>query len=288
MLEEILQSGSQQVRRAVVYPLILGQLLVSPVNAGIPMLAALSSDKGHSSIQGEQSQQTKNYGPFFEEHYTIQKHFPGAVPIEEGMETILKKLKQAGFTGDNSRLGFSTCPDEINQAGEFLETEYGNGFALGGLAGYPFTEETGFSAYAHHTPSGLVIVYGPHVGVDGRMVGRILRKGMDHPTAACGSAIAASSGEFKTVKEYANNDQQQETISTLVNNHRRELSGTKGKSLPFILYKEIHKEIGRLTKDHNGPLALVGIVEINTGHGSYVLPMNVSVINSMRNTQKGH
>ena len=48
------------------------------------------------------------------------------------------------------------CPDEINHATDEITqrmmSRWGEGFALGGLGGLPFSGRTGFTAYSHHVP----------------------------------------------------------------------------------------------------------------------------------------
>jgi hypothetical protein len=70
---------------------------------------------------------------------------------------------------------------------------YSNHFAMGGLAGFPFSGVTGFKAMSSHVPDNgsSLIVYGPHVGIDNDgVLGRIDRRGMHDHSTCCGSAVA--------------------------------------------------------------------------------------------------
>lgn len=77
---------------------------------------------------------------------------------------------------------------------DLLKNRYGENFALGGLAGVPFTGRAGFAAYAHHAPRGghMFILFAPHVGVeyDG-LVGALRRANQDEVSTACGAAVGA-------------------------------------------------------------------------------------------------
>lgn len=76
-----------------------------------------------------------------------------------------------GFTRENTLLAHSYCPDEINHEKgditEFLSSYYSEYFALGGLAGIPWTGKTGFGAFAAHVPDegNILVVFAPHVSV---------------------------------------------------------------------------------------------------------------------------
>ena len=78
-----------------------------------------------------------------------------------------------------------------------METRWGEGFALGGLAGLPFAGKSGFRAYLHHVPDEgkLLVMFAPHVGIDeeGR-IGALQREGQSAISKACGAAIGASIG----------------------------------------------------------------------------------------------
>lgn len=97
----------------------------------------------------------------------------------------------------------SICPDEINhEEGDItseLAKHFGEIFALGGLAGIPFSGKTGFAAYAHHLPVGgnIFVLFAPHCAVSkaGRC-GYYLREGQREESTACGALI----GAFERVK----------------------------------------------------------------------------------------
>merc|ERR1719247_3598632 len=111
-------------------------------------------------------------------------------------------LERRGYNTENTLFATSTCPDEVNsKPGELIDlfkNRWGENFALGGLAGVPFTGRAGFSAYAHHVPKDgkMFIMFAPHVGVefDGA-VGALKRVNQDEVSTACGAAV----GAFKAI-----------------------------------------------------------------------------------------
>lgn len=116
---------------------------------------------------------------------------------EAATHRVLSKL---GFTADNTLFSDSSCPDEVNHDDPaedmtgLFQTRWGEIFPLAGLAGLPFTGKTGWSAFSSHCPKdgNIVILFAPHVGVDyDGTVGKVLRKGQDKSSAACGAAIGA-------------------------------------------------------------------------------------------------
>mmetsp|Transcript_25714 Transcript_25714/g.67999 ORF Transcript_25714/g.67999 Transcript_25714/m.67999 type:complete len:410 (-) Transcript_25714:187-1416(-) len=125
-------------------------------------------------------------------------YFPGALGSLTTDRIVSSVLSKRGYTKDNTLFATSTCPDEVNsKPGELidiLKNRFGENFALGGLAGVPFTGRAGFAAYAHHAPRGgrMFILFAPHVGVeyDG-LVGALRRANQDEVSTACGAAVGA-------------------------------------------------------------------------------------------------
>jgi len=129
------------------------------------------------------------------------KFFPGALGSLTMDRLCAQTLAARGYNKDNTLFASSICPDEINvKPGEMIDlmkTRWGENFALGGLAGLPFSGKAGFSAYAHHVPEQgkSFIVFAPHVGVDaGGTVGKIKRDNQGSASTACGAAVGAYKG----------------------------------------------------------------------------------------------
>jgi hypothetical protein len=125
----------------------------------------------------------------------IKDAFPGAIPSKTlalNVQTILHK--EDGYIDETTLLTTSLCSDEVNRKLESDLTKiYTSNFNCAGV--------TSFFAMAGHIPKGgnIVIVYGPHVGVDknGR-VGRVNRRGRpDESDDCCGSATIARRNVLK-------------------------------------------------------------------------------------------
>lgn len=126
------------------------------------------------------------------------EQFPTAVLSGDCDAAVWKTLRARGFTPANTLLGHSVCSDEINNRKEqlvpLMVDRWGEGFALGGLGGLPFAGKSGFGAYLHHVPDDgkLLVVFAPHVGVDGEgRIGGLQRDGQAKVSSACGAAIGA-------------------------------------------------------------------------------------------------
>jgi hypothetical protein len=124
---------------------------------------------------------------------TIERHFPGALPFHELEKRSRDYLTHRGLTPETTLFANVICRDEINDGAVEIFSEYwGENFDLGGLAGFPSSGITGFSAYSHHVPDGgsLFVLFGPHVGVsESGEWGKVSRTGISNETAACGALI---------------------------------------------------------------------------------------------------
>lgn len=145
---------------------------------------------------GQKKLRNKYLEPLAEE--AMLANFPTALLSGDCDKAIWNTLKNRGFTPANTLLGHSVCSDEINNRKEqlipLIVDRWGEGFALGGLAGLPFAGKSGFGAYLHHVPDEgkLLVVFAPHVGIDqeGR-IGGLQRDGQTAVSSACGAAIGA-------------------------------------------------------------------------------------------------
>jgi len=130
------------------------------------------------------------------------KMFPTARLSSDVDAAVARTLAARGFNPANTLFSHSVCSDEVNGAKEqlmpLMVDRWGEGFALGGLAGLPFAGKSGFRAYLHHVPDNgkLLVMFAPHVGVDadGR-IGALQREGQSAVSKACGAAI----GAFKAI-----------------------------------------------------------------------------------------
>jgi len=159
-------------------------------------------------------------------------------------------LSKLGFTADNTLFSDSSCPDEVNHddpledMSGLFQTRWGEIFSLSGLAGFPFTGKTGWAAFSSHCPNdgNIVILFAPHVGVDhDGTVGKVLRKGQDKSSSACGAAIGALAA-VKEDKEKAGKfsggqmDYQMDCIKSLLVPHAEEIAAAENE-MTALSYK---------------------------------------------------
>ena len=217
----------------------------------------------------------------------ILRNFPNAVEGQKLTVDISDYLQRIhGLTRENTLFGFSTCADEINRTVTQFRTHYGEKqFPLGGLTGYPFRGKTGFVAFLHHTPNhgaegNVIILYGPHVGVtyEGEL-GKVLREGQSHESAACGAALSflnkyleakKSKQTYQPKKDHL--DMEQYAFERMILPYADDIlrADKPVKKLVEINYELIDGAVRDIIKERknnfNGKIALVGGIMINTPH----------------------
>lgn len=212
----------------------------------------------------------------------IGQAFPGALANEDLLSRVSSKLSKRGFTKDNTLVASSFCSDEVNRPlEETFYRYYGNRyFAMGGLAGFPFSGVTGFGAMASHIPDdgNCLLVYGPHVGVDSDgNVGKVDRIGKSKSGTCCGSAVAATkylntvlSGEQEIMPPPNSAfDAQQTFVSNMLLPYASEIQESREPmvALPFLTYKPIDNMMTRIvakasSKVGSGRIALLGGLQV--------------------------
>jgi len=225
---------------------------------------------------------------------TLHKQFPGALP-GTGVHCRLKMIltEEYGFTQDNTLLGTSICPDEINNQAHglvnLMSNYWGSVFPLGGLAGVPFAGKTGFKAFSHHVPvnGNIIVVYGPHVGISGTgEVGKYLRKGQDDLSTACGACIgaynaccAAGGGDL----EFDEVDIQMGFIKSQIAPHAKRISrqSCPMAALSYQAFEAVKNKVNKVvnTEFGSGCLVLLGGIQINLPEpcGDHFLVMSCEV-----------
>ena len=125
-----------------------------------------------------------------------RKHFPAAMGSKEVLAKVKTTLRSFGANPSNMLSTYSVCPDENNHRdGHIVDQftkEFGGGkvFDLGGLAGVPFTGQTGWSAFSHHIPDGghAFVFHASHIGISNSLVlGEYTREGQKKDNSACGA-----------------------------------------------------------------------------------------------------
>jgi hypothetical protein len=222
--------------------------------------------------------------------------FPGALKNKDLVDKVSRNLEKYGF-GRSTLLVTSLCADEVNR---FLEEDfssvYGDNFAMGGLAGFPFAGATGFNAMASHIPDGgsCLLVFGPHVGVDSTgAVGTVERRGRAKGGSCCGSAVAAASyatavsaGKMeKAGPPDSPTDAQQNYVGNMLVPYapRLEKATDRMVELPYAMYDAQKKMMGDIIKagaaNVAGKIAVLGGIQINTpeGESDFFKPMSFEV-----------
>eukprot|EP01029_Cantina_marsupialis_P018008 TRINITY_DN4088_c0_g1_i1.p1 TRINITY_DN4088_c0_g1~~TRINITY_DN4088_c0_g1_i1.p1 ORF type:complete len:235 (+),score=93.09 TRINITY_DN4088_c0_g1_i1:64-768(+) len=194
---------------------------------------------------------------------------------------VNSKLQEHGFTNDNTLFGYSSCPDEVTRRldEDLFTSDYGVGFAFGGLGGIPFVGKTGFGAFSHHIPDdgNALIIYASHTGICEGDVGVTLRPGMSHKSTCCGSACAA----LKTVEVDAIVDPsefQQAHVTKIVRNSfdRIQKAEDAQMELAFVMHDAIKEHIEDIVDIDAipGKLALLGGIQITADDGDLFLPLS--------------
>lgn len=128
---------------------------------------------------------------------TIDKNFPGSLPLEDYMQKTFDVLLNYGFNADNTFACVSACRDEIAMP-LFVQTDkvWGEVFNFSSLAGSLTLGKTGFAAATSHAPviDGLeryVFIAMPHIAISKNgEIGIVYREGRDKPSHACGALDA--------------------------------------------------------------------------------------------------
>ncbi|CAK0823509.1 unnamed protein product [Prorocentrum cordatum] len=215
-------------------------------------------------------------------YQSLHKFFPGALPGEAVHRRSLQVLQKYGFTSENTLLGTSFCPDEINNQSDcmavYLQDYWGEVFPMGGISGTPFTGKTGFGAFSSHVADegNILVAFGPHVGIseDGE-VGKIPRKGQAKISSACGAVIGAYSACRSGWTEDSQNedsyDMQMDFCKRQIAPHSEAIARTENPMAAlahqsyYMVKDSMMKSVN--TKFGNGYLCLLGGIQINLPPG---------------------
>jgi len=211
----------------------------------------------------------------------LHKFFPGALPgraIHARMRSVLE-AQPFGFTTENTIIGTSICPDEINNEKgdltDLLKEHWGACFPLGGISGTPFVGKTGFKAFSHHVPDegNVCVLFGPHVAIsESGEIGKYLRDGQASHSTACGAVIGAycacaSSGPAAATSEFDEHDMQMAWIKKQIQPHVANIGARENPmaALAHQSYEMVKNSVLQIvdTSFGSGYLAIVGGVQIN-------------------------
>ena len=183
--------------------------------------------------------------------FQVRTFFPAAMRQKDVEFGAIQISRQLGLTGTNTLFAHSCCPDEINHANGDITTQlrehFGGAFALGGLAGIPFTGATGFGAMASHGPDdgNIFVLFAPHCAVSKQgECGKYHRPSQKGESHACGAAIGALNA-VKDLDEAPQIDPlgidcQMQIIKNLVWKHKDQLNASEQqiRDTTYILYEE--------------------------------------------------
>lgn len=226
---------------------------------------------------------------------SLERNFPGAMPGPAFQKKVVEALSHYGFTRENTILGTSFCPDEINSVkgtmSYNMQEYWGNRFPLGGIGGAPNVGKTGYFAFSHHVPDNgnVLVLFGPHVGItETGEVGKCLREGQGDDSSSCGACIAAysqlkggiSEGGLaaKLLLDLDVLDIQQSMLRRAIAPHveRIDKADNPMAELAKVTYESIEKMMTEIAHTGFGPgyLALVGGIMINMpiGYPDYFMP----------------
>ncbi|MEJ1240968.1 hypothetical protein WBG78_22670 [Chryseolinea sp. T2] len=209
---------------------------------------------------------------------TIENEFPGAMPFNMAIDSLLQHLLRAGISPDQILWGQSTCVDDItNTKNKLIHPEIKGPFTFGGLGGLPFTGITGVSAFSHHVPEGgtALMLVGPHIGYkQDEGWGKILRHGQHHSSTCCGALYAAltklKENALHESDSLSRDDYQEKIIERLAFRHKEEILTAKEPlvTLTRIVFHEAQQEMTKYAKAvherHFAYAVVVSGVIINT------------------------
>lgn len=217
----------------------------------------------------------------------IESVFPEGVLFGEYFSKVKLSLEKLGFSADNTLLANCICRDEINKTMLATQTKlWGQNFELSGLAGYPTSGITAFTAYSQHVPENghLLVIHGAHIGVDCcGVVGMVQRAGMENRTTSCGSLalfIDKISQNPAYVPQFCEKDSEQFLVETSLIKYKQEILADKhplfkATTIMYEMAKQRLVEIIRSVKP-GVVIALIGGIMINTdvGYEDYWLPLD--------------
>eukprot|EP00930_Biecheleria_cincta_P047457 TRINITY_DN32903_c0_g1_i1.p1 TRINITY_DN32903_c0_g1~~TRINITY_DN32903_c0_g1_i1.p1 ORF type:complete len:710 (-),score=113.32 TRINITY_DN32903_c0_g1_i1:12-2141(-) len=228
----------------------------------------------------------------------LKKYFPGALPgaaVHLRSRAILEQ--ELGMTPENTLLGTSFCPDEINNhrfdIGTLMRDYWGNVFPMGGIGGPPYVGETGFKAFSSHVSKdgNIIVIFGPHVGVSATgEVGQYLHDGQPSTSSACGAIIGAykaamsDGGSSPSHGGYDTYDMQMDEIKEEFARHATGISEEENPmaACAYLAYEMVKDRMLQIvnTDFGSGKLVLIGGMQINMPHSTmedHFLPLMFEV-----------
>ena len=164
---------------------------------------------------------------------------------------------------------------------------------MAGLAGFPFTGKSGFSAFSSQCPKdgNIVILFAPHVGIDSNgTVGKVKRGGHESHSAACDNKNAAMQALEDLLKNNGQTsgdvnhlDYQMDCIKQLLAPHLAEISTSENMnvSLVYKVFQLIQEFLEGIYNTNwmtsKSKLAIIGGIVINVEGSDLFLPLKFEV-----------
>jgi hypothetical protein len=223
-------------------------------------------------------------------HSSLHKSFAGALPGPSVHHRSVKILSERmKCTGENTLLGSSICPDEINNVEgsmiSLMVRHWGEVFPMGGISGAPFVGKTGFKAFSSHVPDNgnVLVVFAPHVALSPTgEVGKFARLGQESLSSACGACIgayAACCADKDAANVWDEADRQMCWIKQQLAPHAEEIKNSDNPmaKLAFKAFDAVHDMMQDVvnTKFGSGYLILLGGIQINmpAPYAEHFLPL---------------
>lgn len=233
----------------------------------------------------------------------VKDTYSGCITSHQLARSLDVILAPKGFEKESTLLTTSFCCDEVcRDLEDELKAAYGQNFNIGGIAGFPFGGCTAFGAMSHHVPTdgNMLIVYGPHVGIDfDGIFGKVNRRGHKGSGSCCNtakSALAYIQAVKKGEKIHAPDASdpiycQQVFVDSALLPHtdRLTLAENPDEELPHAIF-DCQKDLMKRILDKCCPcdvpkgtkVAVLGGIQINTPEGTpeYFLPKTFTLMNS--------
>ena len=231
----------------------------------------------------------------------INRLFSGAMSHKDLVYSVDRVLKDYGY-GASSLLATSLPGDELARPLESsLAAIYGDGYSLGGLAGFPFGGVTAFRSMASHIPDGgsCLIVFASQVGIDSEgTVGTVERRGKAAGGPACTASTLAAQYVADVLADripkastpWECSDAQQVFVGNLLLPYaaRLEKAPEKAVELPFAVYDAQKNLMDCIVVEGcgavagKGKIAVLGGIQIHTppGRTDYFLPLSFELFDN--------
>jgi Limiting CO2-inducible proteins B/C beta carbonyic anhydrases len=226
----------------------------------------------------------------------IKKFFPVLYTEVEFVKETYSRLKDLGFSFDNSIAVTCICRDEISQTlRSIVKHVWGEAFNLSSLGGMFFAGQTGLMAAMHHSPNidgreRYVFFSMPHIAIStSGQLGVCSRQGRSGDSIACG-ALNAFQKELSSGKLDLSMDEIDIEQSLLKRRLLREIPyGDVPDLLELtklarsVIQKDIEHALNTIIDRHTSDYAVLSGIQINGSENNYINPVTCyAVVNGVK------